>query len=130
MTTTHSKLKKAPAVNPENILWGLISAPEDLARAEKRRDLARLDHDSYLAGLALEALTRPLFPDSKNPDVKRAPANESERKAAVDLIVADEPEYKRLRQEFEAAQREVNLVRNRLESLQLAARLMISQNKQ
>lgn len=123
----NGKRIELPPVESENVIAALLNTPRLLMEATARRDHIKADHDKYLAGLSIDALTAPLFAEG---EAKRPAKNDAERKQAVEKICHDEPEFRALAAEFHAAQREVEFYRNQQENVQLIARLLIHQAKQ
>lgn len=95
-----SKHQKIQIVND------LLAAPRTKLEAKTRLDQITWSYKIKLATLTHKAYAEPLFDDEKTSS-KRAARNEAEREIAVILICADDPEFVQLREQYEAAQREV-----------------------
>lgn len=118
-------LKRAAVINPQTIASALVESPEALFRAEKKRDQARAAYEARLAVVSDCAINGHI----DGPE-KRFLSNEAQRKIAIDLAVSGDPDCRKLREDSESSQRDVNLCRNRLENYQLVARLILAQIKQ
>jgi hypothetical protein len=106
----------------------LADAPDQLRKAETKRDTARATYEVQLAVLSLTALGAAYF-DGKAAGEKRPAANDAERKLAVEHAVATDEEAQKLLAGFEAAQRDVTYWREWNTNCQLIARLLLSQAK-
>ncbi len=125
--STAKLLKKAVVINPQTIATALAESPEQLNTAQKRLDLVRFEYEAYLTTLSIQALSTPLFPGKTPEDPQRAASNEKERDLAIQYVCQGDPGYRRLQAEFEAAQRDVTLCRDRQANARLIAQLLLSQ---
>jgi len=78
--------------------------------------------------LSVKAYGKAIF-DGKVEGEKRAAANDPERKQAVEYVVTTDPQAKRLKKLFDAAQRDVTFYRGWNENVQLIARMFLAQAK-
>lgn len=126
-----TKLKKSASIDIQSVARILAETPDQLRAAQRHLDTVRSEFESYVAGLQIDALVAAVIPGKTVEDPKRAPANEVERKYAVEFVFhrecEAEPKLRELKDEYESAQREVTLCRERLEAYKLIARLLISQ---
>lgn len=118
-------LKKSTVLDLQSVATALINEPDLLYKAEVERDAARIAYDTLLVELSVGAMAAEIFAGKDG--AKRAAANDTERKLAVDQALAASNLAIELRANLDRAQREITLHRGRLESYQLIARLLIAQ---
>jgi len=127
MQKSRNNLKKrTPDTSIISVMQALAEAPEQIHAAATRLAAAQADHEKYLAGLSLDALSAPIFPGKTPADPCRPAANDAERKVALDhLLHVQEVDYTPVRGEFDSARIDLALCKDRLDAYTLIARLII-----
>jgi hypothetical protein len=126
---TRKSWKVIADLRPESLALALLKAPGDVETAQRHFDASRIELEGHVAAIAVRALTEPIFrvkaKEAGEEDSWRAAGNDQERKLAVEQTLHLDATYIELRVVREANARDLELCRNRLKAILMAAKLVI-----
>lgn len=113
----------------KNLVAELLSIPMRIRELQTAVDMIDAEYESMLANLTWRAWTQPLFPGKKDGDAARPAGNDDERKLAVQMLIAQDAEFRRVASVREDAHGRIAYERNKLEAAKIITRL-ISEGQQ
>ncbi len=108
----------------KTLIADLLAIPTRIRELQSAVDLIDTEYESMLANLTFRAWTQPLFPGKKEGDPARPAANDDERRLAVQMLIAEDAEFRRVASIREDAHGRLAYERNKLEAAKIIVKLL------
>ncbi len=108
----------------KTLIADLLAIPMRIRELQSAVDLIDTEYESMLANLTFRAWTQPLFPGKKDGDPARPATNDDERRLAVQLLIAEDAEFRRVASIREDAHGRLAYERNKLEAAKIIVKLV------
>lgn len=102
----------------------LLAIPMRIRELQSAVDMIDAEYESMLANLTWRAWTQPLFPGKKEGDPMRPAGNDDERRLAVQMLIAQDAEFRRVASIRDDAHGRLAYERNKLEAARIVSRLI------
>ena len=108
----------------KNLVNELLAIPMRIRELQSAVDMIDAEYESMLANLTWRAWTQPLFPGKKEGDAARPAGNDDERKLAVQMLIAQDAELRRIASVRDDAHGRLAYERNKLDAAKIITRLI------
>lgn len=108
----------------KNLVNELLAIPMRIRELQGAVDMIDAEYESMLANLTWRAWTQPLFPGKKDGDAARPAGNDDERKLAVQMLIAQDAEFRRVGSIRDDAHGRLAYERNKLDAAKIITRLI------